>query len=204
MSRLSSALIVASAAAAVAAIAVSVRPRQSAFRGRPMLRIVSPYLSVPFAESVIASFDSIGRGSFYVLIDTYGGQVTAVAMMLKAMSERQADITAIVPRLAFSGGTLLALCSSRIVAGRRAYFSPVDPQFNNCAASELNASPVAVQYSNLVTGWVDTLIKSTVEEDRRPGLRSLLLGEKVPHGWPLAPGDLSAAGLPVEIDRSIT
>lgn len=201
--RLAKVLLGASVVTALAAVAASQRGPQL-YKGRPVLRITAPYLTIPFAESVIDHLDRIPRGPFYVLIDTYGGQVTAVAMLLKAMIERREEITALVPRLAFSGGTLLALCSRAIVAGPRAYFSPVDPQIGKCAAREIEDSPVAAQYSMQIAEWVDRLLALLVAEPaRRDNLRSLFLGELVPHGWPLSASELAIAGLSLEIDRGL-
>lgn len=179
--------------------AATAKPARSGSR----LMVTQSYLDIPWAERAIATLDSIS-GPVQVIIDTYGGQVTAVAMLLKAMYERKHEVTAIVPRLAFSGGTLIALCSRRIVAGPRAYFSPVDPQIGECAAIELKDSMAAAQYYEQIRQWVERLTSDlAIESAKRKGLLDLLLGRVVPHGWPLAVEDLKSAGLPIDIDRRL-
>lgn len=203
MSRAVKGLVALSAAAALGALVLTPR-RRPLFRGRPFVSVTASYLTTSYAESVIDDFDRIPSGPFYVLVDTYGGQVTAVAMMLKTLVERRAEITAVVPRLAFSGGTLIALCSQRIIAGPRAFFSPVDPQIRECAARELDESIVAQQYTAQVADWVDRLVRYQVEDVAKRGeIRSLLLGDRFPHGWPIAASELASAGLALQIDRGL-
>lgn len=172
---------------------------------RPTISLTAPYIDIHHADHVISSYRTMANGSFYLLLDTFGGNVTAIIMALKALYPRRGDIVAVVPRVAFSGGTLLALCSREIVAGPDAYFSPVDPQFGKCAARELSESQVASQYTALMSEWVSRLLSDQIGTGpEADNLRSLLMGEQVPHAWPLSAHELKAAGLNIRIDRRLS
>lgn len=203
-SSLAKVLLGTSAAAAVGA-ALLLRDRGRPPRlDRPVVDVVAPYLDVPTAQEVIKRVSMMPPGRFYLLLDTYGGHVTAVVMMLKVIFPRKSDVIAIVPRIAFSGGTMLALCSKSIIAGRSAYFSPVDPQVGQCAANELSDNSAAVLYTQQTNAWVTRLLdRPSLDERQREELRSLLMGEKVPHGWPISAQELQAAGLEVKIDGGL-
>lgn len=199
----SSRLLVGAGLGAVLGAFVASALRTSA-REHRSIYIVTPYIDVSLAERVI---DEVGRmppGDFRVFIDTYGGQVTAIVMALRALRRRRDDITTVIPRVAFSGGTLLALCARTIIAGPKAYFSPVDPQIGKCAAREMVDDSVAQQYMTGVEHIVSDLLSLHVPAGSdRKSLQGLFMGREVPHGWPLGADQLIARGLPIVIDEGL-
>ena len=62
------------------------------------------------------------------LIHTPGGSVDAVEKIVTVLRNRTDDYRAIVPSWAKSGGTVIALSSSRILLGINSELGPIDPQ----------------------------------------------------------------------------
>jgi ClpP class serine protease len=62
-----------------------------------------------------------------IVLHTLGGCVTACVLIANALRQFR-DSTAIVPYMAISGGTLIALSATRLEMGGRASLSAVDPQ----------------------------------------------------------------------------
>lgn len=80
------------------------------------------------------------QGPIDVIIDVYGGYVSAVDPMVHALvayRRRGHKVTVYVPYKAFSGGTMAALAANEIVMGETAILGPVDPQIAGVAASDL-------------------------------------------------------------------
>lgn len=77
------------------------------------------------------------RGPVDIVIHCYGGLISAVNSMVQAIRSYPGVVTAYVPYFAFSGGTMLALASRKIVMGDTALLGPVDPQLGGVPASTL-------------------------------------------------------------------
>ena len=70
-----------------------------------------------------------------LLLHTPGGSMTATESLvdyLRAMFP--GNIRAIVPQLAMSGGTMIALAANRVVMGKHSSLGPIDPQINGLPA----------------------------------------------------------------------
>jgi len=65
-----------------------------------------------------------------IVINTTGGELTAIEMICKTLIKHKGKITAYIPKYCFSGGTYIALLADEIFMGRNAYIGPTDPQFN--------------------------------------------------------------------------
>jgi ATP-dependent protease ClpP protease subunit len=73
-----------------------------------------------------------------LILHTPGGDMAATESLvdyLRAMFGK--DIRAIVPQLAMSGGTIMALACRQIVMGKESSIGPIDPQFGQMAATGL-------------------------------------------------------------------
>ncbi len=73
-----------------------------------------------------------------LLLHTPGGDMAATESLvdyLRAMFGN--DIRAIIPQLAMSGGTIIALSCNKIVMGKESSIGPIDPQFGPMAANGL-------------------------------------------------------------------
>lgn len=75
-----------------------------------------------------------------LMLHTPGGDMAATESLvdyLRAMFGT--DIRAIIPQLAMSGGTIMALSCNQIVMGKESSIGPIDPQFGPLAANGLLA-----------------------------------------------------------------
>lgn len=70
-----------------------------------------------------------------LLLHTPGGDVAATESIIDYLhSLYDGNIRAVIPQLAMSGGTLIALSCSEIVMGRQSSLGPIDPQIANMPA----------------------------------------------------------------------
>jgi hypothetical protein len=69
------------------------------------------------------------RPNLWLLLHSFGGDVGSSYVCASVLREAFTEITAFVPHVSFSGGTMLALSSNQIVGGRITQLSPVDPYF---------------------------------------------------------------------------
>lgn len=70
-----------------------------------------------------------------LLLHTPGGDVAATESIIDYLhSLYEGDIRAIIPQMAMSGGTLIALSCKEIVMGRQSSLGPVDPQIGGMPA----------------------------------------------------------------------
>ncbi len=70
-----------------------------------------------------------------LILHTPGGDMAATESLvdyLRAMFDD--DIRAIIPQLAMSGGTIMALACREIIMGKQSSIGPIDPQFGSMAA----------------------------------------------------------------------
>ena len=73
-----------------------------------------------------------------LILHTPGGDMAATESLveyLRAMFGE--DIRAIVPQIAMSGGTLIALSCKKIIMGKESSIGPIDPQFGSLSAAGL-------------------------------------------------------------------
>jgi ATP-dependent protease ClpP protease subunit len=73
-----------------------------------------------------------------LILHTPGGDMAATESLvdyLRAMFDN--DIRAIIPQLAMSGGTIIALACKQIIMGKESSIGPIDPQFGPMAATGL-------------------------------------------------------------------
>jgi len=108
-----------------------------------------------------------------ILLHTPGGDVAATESIIDYLHGLyDGDIRAIVPQLAMSGGTLMAVSCKEILMGRQSSLGPVDPQIQgmpaqgiieefNRAVAEVTANPAAVPIWQPIIGkYWPTLITS--------------------------------------------
>lgn len=169
--------------------------------GAHVLSIVDPYITPGSAECFLNSYTRLPPGRVNLVIDTYGGSLTGVMMIVQALAERRPEITAVVPHVAFSGGTLIMLCAASIIAGPAAFGGPVDPQIEGCPGREMPAEEKAAgQYVSNIRAWVELLLGGwAITPEQKSALQALLLGEEVPHHWPIYLPTLASMGAPVRV-----
>ena len=64
----------------------------------------------------------------YLLVNSMGGGMSSSYKVARALRTNFKDITAFVPHIAASGGTLIAVCANQIVMGLMSQLSPLDVQ----------------------------------------------------------------------------
>ena len=73
-----------------------------------------------------------------LILHTPGGSISATESIINYLHELfGADIRAIVPQLAMSGGTMLACSCKEIMLGKQSSLGPIDPQLNGVAANAI-------------------------------------------------------------------
>ncbi|MGH7872793.1 MAG: SDH family Clp fold serine proteinase [Candidatus Binatia bacterium] len=72
-----------------------------------------------------------------LILHTPGGLVLAAGQIAKALAERKAKVTVLIPHYAMSGGTLIALAADEIVMDSNAVLGPVDPQIGGAPAASI-------------------------------------------------------------------
>jgi hypothetical protein len=64
----------------------------------------------------------------YLLVNSMGGGMSSSYKVARALRTNFKDITAFIPHIAASGGTLIAICANKIVMGLMSQLSPLDVQ----------------------------------------------------------------------------
>lgn len=64
----------------------------------------------------------------YLLVNSMGGGMSSSYKVARALRTNFKEITAFVPHIAASGGTLIAVCANKIVMGLMSQLSPLDVQ----------------------------------------------------------------------------
>lgn len=72
-----------------------------------------------------------------VVLHTPGGLVLAALQIARALDRHPAKVTVLVPHLAMSGGTLIAMAANEIVISPHAVLGPIDPQVGSFPAASL-------------------------------------------------------------------
>lgn len=108
-----------------------------------------------------------------ILLHTPGGDVAATESLIDYLhSLYNGNIRAIIPQMAMSGGTLIALSCHQIVMGRQSSLGPVDPQIGgmpaqgileefNLAANQIASDPGKIAiWQPIIQKYWPTLITS--------------------------------------------
>ena len=176
--------------------------------GPSYIPIVTPIIDMRFAEDVLAVLERVQGDEVTLLLHTYGGSLVASVLIAQALRNFPRS-RAIVPYLASSGGTLIALNASDLQMGRNAALSAVDPvlegglRARDVPHDEPSAAvrSIAGQYSDAVRDFLrDTLRRrraqtSSVDVDRA---MATFLGDHAPHDWPIGRDQVERLGLRVD------
>jgi hypothetical protein len=132
-----------------------------------IIPIVTPYIDIETAEGVLAVMERLPEERVTIVLHTLGGCVTACVLIANALRQFR-DSTAIVPYMAISGGTLIALSARRLEMGDRASLSAVDPQIMGQRVKHLaeakdkpSIAALAREYDVAMRKYVDAPCAST-------------------------------------------
>ena len=177
--------------------------QSSPYRG--LVPIIEPQIGMHTAEQVLARLEHLPESDeVTVLLHTGGGLVTACVMIADAL-RRFPRSRAIVPYMALSGGTLIALNARRLEMGRSAALSAVDPLVDGWRAkhipertSKLHA--LAQEAYQAVSTYLEETLKNRLGDPLAvERAMQVFLGHTAPHAWPVRAREVAALGLDVRL-----
>ncbi|MDC0721734.1 SDH family Clp fold serine proteinase [Nannocystis bainbridge] len=181
------------------------RPRARALPSS-IIPIVTPVIDVRVAEDVLGVMEQLRGDEVTLLLHTVGGCVTSCVMIANALREFERS-TAIVPYMALSGGTLLALNARQLQMGRSASLSAVDPIVSGQRARHLlddeppnGIAALAREYEVAMARYVRDTLTARLPGASEAALEramGVFMGEHAPHEWPVRRPEVEALGLPV-------
>lgn len=158
------------------------------YTGRNVLTYYSGWLQKPAYDGVPFGIHDADKTGFMtcsakvdrdkgldLILHTPGGDVAATESLIEYIhSLYNGNVRAIIPQLAMSGGTLMAVSCREIVMGRQSSIGPVDPQIGGMpaqgvleefymAAKEIKADPSRVPlWAPVINKYWPTLITSCI------------------------------------------
>lgn len=79
-------------------------------------------------EDAITEIKKQGINKLFLLINSFGGDVSSSYKVARALRDNFEEITVFIPHIAASGGTLIALIGNRMVMGDVSSITPIDVQ----------------------------------------------------------------------------
>jgi ClpP class serine protease len=176
-------------------------------------------IDVDDAEAVLRGIRGARDRPVDLVLHTPGGQYHAALQIARALRNHKAKTRVLVPHIAMSGGTLIALGADEVVMDPDAILGPVDPQIGDLLRGwHSAASWVRVvrekgkeaEDSTLALGDVSgklldgtrravlELVEGKVKDPAR--LVERLVEGGYAHGYPLGPKELQELGLQVRTD----
>jgi ClpP class serine protease len=179
--------------------------------GFPLVR----FIDIDDAESVLRAIRETPSGRpIEIILHTPGGLVIAARQIASALADHDAQVTAVVPHYAMSGGTLIALACDEIMVDSHASLGPVDPQINQQPAASyvevarmpgnhddqtLLMADVSRKAIAQVEGFTARLLTEKLGAQRATEVARLLAGGTWTHDHPLQAPELKTLGLPVRV-----
>jgi ClpP class serine protease len=179
--------------------------------GFPFVR----YIDIDDAEGILRAINETPPGRpIEIILHTPGGLVLAAQQIAAALADHDAQVTAVVPHYAMSGGTLIALAADEIVLDAHAVCGPVDPQLGEFPAASLIAvserpgdhddrtlimADVGRKAIFQVERFVVEMLERHMPPERAREAAHLLASGVWTHDHPLAVGEMRALGLPTRV-----
>jgi ClpP class serine protease len=102
---------------------------------------IARYIDIDDAQSILHAIrDTPDDRPIEIVLHTPGGLVLAAKQIASALSDHPAEVIAVVPHYAMSGGTLIALAADRIMVDQHSVLGPVDPQLGQYPAASVLAA----------------------------------------------------------------
>lgn len=165
--------------------------------------IITPVIYPDVAGAVLSQLRRLDEDQHVtVLLHTLGGCMVSSVMIADAL-RRFRSSTAVVPYMALSGGTIIALSAQRIELGRNAALSAVDPMIGGIRARHIgNDDPglrdTAREYEAAIRRHVRQSLTSRLgSPEAIDRALSVFMGEQAPHEWPIRAAEIQALGLDV-------
>jgi ClpP class serine protease len=187
------------------------RQESMSLLGFPLVR----YIDIDDAEGILRAINETPQGRpIEIVLHTPGGLVLAAQQIAAALADHDAQVTAVIPHYAMSGGTLIALAADEIVLDAHAVCGPVDPQLGQYPAASLVAvseSPGDHDDQTLIMAdvgrkaifqvehFVVQMLERHMAPERAREVAHLLATGVWTHDHPLQAGELSTLGLPTRV-----
>ncbi|MBK8263794.1 MAG: hypothetical protein IPK80_20965 [Nannocystis sp.] len=194
----------------VAALGWYLQQRRTSARPQPLhsartIPIITETIDLGTAEQVLVAMERIpSDDELTLLLHTAGGSVAACVMIATALRRFERS-TAIVPYLALSGGTLIALNAQNLQMGKDAALSAVDPVLDGVRVRHLSKasherSASAAEYDRAMRAYLRHTIDRRIPHtsaDHRGEVMKVFYGENAPHEWPILRIDMEMMGISV-------
>ena len=181
------------------------RPRPRALPSS-IIPIITPVIDIGMAEDVLEVMEHLPGDEVTLVLHTSGGCVMSCVMIANALRQFPKS-TAIVPYMAISGGTLIALNARALQMGRSASLSAVDPIVFGQRARHISPQEqapgvhaLAKEYERAMSRYLRETLAARLPDASDAQLERALgvfLGEDAPHEWPIRRHQVEALGLPV-------
>lgn len=190
--------------------------RQETMRllGFPLVR----YIDIDDAEDVIRVIRNTDpEMPIDIILHTPGGLAIATLQIAAALRRHKAPVTAFVPHIAMSGGTLIALAADNIVMAPHAMLGPIDPQVGGYPAASvarvLRDKPMAeVDDQTVILADIgekatrqlrvaaEQLLARHMDPAKAADLADQLSKGQWTHDYPITADEAASMGLPVSTD----
>ncbi|RME92947.1 MAG: hypothetical protein D6767_02025 [Candidatus Hydrogenedentota bacterium] len=190
------------------------RQETMSFMGFPIMR----FLNMDDSEEVLRALHMTdSKTPVDIVLHTPGGLVLAAVQIARAIQMRKAPVRVIVPHMAMSGGTLIALAADEIIMSPHAVLGPVDPQLGQLpAASILKAvqtkKPADIDDTTLIQAdmakkaiqqletFVHELLKEKMPAKQAQKTAKLLTQGTWTHDYGITSEEAKKFGLPVNTE----
>lgn len=171
-----------------------------------VIPIITPIIDLGIAEDVLEAMAQLDGDEVTLVLHTPGGCVTSCILIANALRQFRVS-KAIVPYMALSGGTLIALNADLLEMGASASLSAVDPVIGGVRARHLHEDKepgvrgLAGEYETAIARYLLETLRERLPGaddatlDRAVGM---FMGEQAPHEWPIRRTDVIDLGLPVK------
>ncbi len=190
--------------------------RQETMRllGFPLVR----YIDMDDSEDITRAIHETDPATpIDVVLHTPGGLVLAALQIARALDRHPAKVTVLVPHLAMSGGTLIAMAANEIVISPHAVLGPIDPQVGSFPAASLMKvladKPIAeIDDQTLILADVGRKATAQVRRAAQELLEKPLGAERAAevaekmtsgiwtHDYAITPDEAKSLGLPISTD----
>lgn len=198
--------LAAATAFAGAAYYISRQGRTALAEDRSVIPIITPVIDLAVADYVLARIEHLPSDEVTVILHTPGGCVTSCVLIADALALVPRS-TAIVPYMAMSGGTLIALSATEIAMGRNAALSAVDPVVFGKRAKHIEAGDedglhaTAREYEEAMKAHLQETLRARLLASKGEAAveraMDVFMGVDAPHEWPIHLPALKELGLPV-------
>lgn len=139
----------------------------------PTGKVPRVYFSISDADmnAFMATVNNMDRNNgIDLILHTPGGDLAATEAIVKYLTDMFEDIRVVVPQLAMSAGTMIALASDQILMGKHSSLGPIDPQIGGVAAHAIveefeqaaahigNNDPKAPLYAQIIQKYGPALV----------------------------------------------